>query len=755
MKKVSGMFVALFFIISGGISAPPRFPFPQQGKYPYGILPSGVSPTHVQNVYDVWYKAYYEEQGDKARIKFDTPTQTVSEGIGYGMLIMVYMDNEKNNTQPKFDKLWNYWKSFPAAGSLMHWKINGFSGPTTDGNGSATDGDIDAALALVLAYYQWGDNKYLDGAKSIINSIKSSDISGTLLDGGSNWNAINPSYMSMVATQIFQEVDPGGNWGSIQSSCYSHLRSKQHGTTGMWPNWTEGGSPPGYSCPGCYGFDAARIPWRLGWAYVWFGHNEAKTMCGLIVNWFKSRTGNDPSKIGQIYNLDGTINFNEKGSEDNIPTYLGPLTVAGMVDANYQEWVNKGYTRLRAFGESDDNYYNECLELLSMLLLTGNMPDLTSATPKTTATLTVSANPSSAGSVTVSPQKSSYSIGESVTITAVSKDPAKFTFTGWSGDYEGTNATATIKVGYDMIITANFLDASGGDLVDDCEDGDGVTNMGSEWFTYTDVADKGKSTVTPQTVRKTKQLTMTEGGYKESKYAVKIEYKLDKGSFEYNPFVGVGFEMKEDSTALDISSSSGISFVYKGTFGQGDTCAIKCESESVTELGASYSYTLPPSTSWKELSLSWSDFLQPKWAKAVPLDLKRVLKVHWQIQGSTGESGELWLDDIHLIGMTISKKVGTLPQQSYFFIPDNKLFGLSQTGNNFTISYNLTENSHSLLSLHDLTGRLVKVITNGNATTGSHSIHINTGSLGLSNGNYIISLKTQEGACTGRIIINK
>ena len=304
LKKVIGISLALLTCSFNLLSAP-KFPFPQQYRYTNGIMPSNVSHTHVQNVYDVWYNAYYEEDnsGSLARIKFDNPAQTVSEGIGYGMLILVFMDNEKNNTQPKFDKLWNYWKKYPASGSLMHWKISGFGGVAE--NGSATDGDIDAALALVLASKQWGDSKYLDGAKSIISSMRQADVSGNLLDGGSNWNDINPSYMSMAATQIFQEVDPGGNWGSIQSSCYSHLKSNQNGNTGMWPNWTSGGVG---NCPRCYGFDAARTPWRLGWAYVWYGHADAKSCCSKIVDWFKSNTGDNPGKIGQIYNLDGSIN---------------------------------------------------------------------------------------------------------------------------------------------------------------------------------------------------------------------------------------------------------------------------------------------------------------------------------------------------------------------------------------------------------------------------------------------------------------
>lgn len=76
-----------------------NYPFPQQARYSNGILPSGIDHKHVQSVYDIWLAGYYEESGNQARIKFDEPENTVSEGIGYGMLIMVYMDNEKNNTR--------------------------------------------------------------------------------------------------------------------------------------------------------------------------------------------------------------------------------------------------------------------------------------------------------------------------------------------------------------------------------------------------------------------------------------------------------------------------------------------------------------------------------------------------------------------------------------------------------------------------------------------------------------------------------
>jgi endo-1,4-beta-D-glucanase Y len=752
-KKV--VLSAIMLLCSFAVSySAAKFPFPQQAKYKNGIMPAGVSPKHVQTVYDVWLQGYYEESGDQARIKFDEPANTVSEGIGYGMLIMVFMDNETNNTKAKFDKLWNYYKNHRDGNGLMNWKIQGFTS-NTPGSGAATDADLDVAVALIMADKQWGG--YASAATEVIGKIKASEVKSNVLVGGDQWTALNPSYMSTVATQLFASL--GDNtWSAVQTNCYSLLKNAQaKSSASLWPNWCcdasgTAGCGTGDN-PGLYGFDACRTPWRLGWAYAWYGHSDALTLCSKVVNSFKSLTGNDPSKIGQIYNLDGTINTGAKGSPDNIPTYLGPMTVAGMVSSGYQDWLDKGYTRLRAFGGTNDNYYNECLELLSMLLLTGNMPDFTTATPKSSATLTVKANPASGGTVAVSPQKSSYSIGESVTLTATSSN-ANNKFTGWSGDFEGTNATATIKVNYDMTIIANFKDGSGSDLVDDCEDNDGLTNMGSEWFTYTDVLDGGKSTATPLTKRTTQRLTMTEGGYNGSKYAVKVTYKLDVGSFKYNPFIGVGFEMKADSTALDISSSSGLSFAYKGTFGQGDTCAIKCESMSVTELGASYSFTLPGSTTWKEITIGWDQFLQPKWAKAVALDLKKVPKIQWQIQGATGESGEIWLDDVHLIGMTINKSTGTVPKIATPQGLRNAL-GCTQHDRTMTVTYSVNRGGLATLSLYDLSGRLVRTLARNVVQPGNHTVNLTDPSEGLSNGSYCLRLASPDGIFTKGIFINR
>ncbi len=733
-----------FFITTLGIlsalvlspSAATKFPFPQQRTYPSGILPEGIDHKHVQTIYDIWLKGYYTESGDQARIKFDEPENTVSEGIGYGMLIMVYMDNAKNNTQAKFDKLWNYYKAHSNNG-LMDWKISGFGG--TIGGGAATDAELDAAVALIMAYEQWGDEKYLNEAKTLIGNVYAQEVKSDYLVGGSQWVSYNPSYMSIVALELFKEVD-GSRWNNVVNTSYTLLDASQHNQTGLWPNWCDINGNPGGGVgndPTVYGFDAARTPWRIGWAYLWHGHSQAKALSSKVVDWFISETGNTPGLIGQKYNLDGSIATGAGGNMDNIPTFLGPLVVGGVVDPKYQDWVNKGYNRLRAFGPTDDNYYNETLELLCMLLLTGNMPNFRTITPHTTATLEVTATPNGAGTLTISPDKPSYSIGEQVTITTAPSGP-NFTFVGWSGDYVGTALTATVTVDYNMKIQAVYKDETAKDLVDDCEDNDAKTNMGTDWFTYTDAADAGASVVTPLTGGEDAPFTMAAGGY-ESNYAAKIEFSLDQGGFEYDPFVGIGFQFNEDQVPEDVSAATGISFYYKGSFG-GANAAIYIECATVTEPGANYGMLLEPSADWKEMLVTWDDFLQPSWAEPVELDMTQVENFHWQIQGDTGDSGELWLDNIRLIGYEIASPIKN-PAQNKF--KENKAIRFSQLGNQLEIQYFINQDSYVSLELYDLSGKLVQTLEQGNKAAGNHSVLVSASEKLNSHSLYIAKLKSE------------
>ncbi|WP_426062064.1 InlB B-repeat-containing protein [Hymenobacter sp. B1770] len=84
----------------------------------------------------------------------------------------------------------------------------------------------------------------------------------------------------------------------------------------------------------------------------------------------------------------------------------------------------------------------------------------TSCCGSTTAsyTLTTAASPTADGTVTRSPDASSYPAGTVVTLTAT---PASgYTFTSWSGAASGTSATTTVTVNANSTATANFTPTS-------------------------------------------------------------------------------------------------------------------------------------------------------------------------------------------------------------------------------------------------------------------------------------------------------
>ncbi|MFA6623880.1 MAG: glycosyl hydrolase family 8, partial [Fibrobacteraceae bacterium] len=120
--------------------------------------------------FDKWKQAWYQDKGSEAWILSPEGTSsTVSEGIAYGMMIMVYMSGQNDDHQTEFDKLWATWKNNAVASNGgMNWRIG-----SGGGTGSATDADVDAALALVMASAQWGDSKYLTAAKSLISWMAS------------------------------------------------------------------------------------------------------------------------------------------------------------------------------------------------------------------------------------------------------------------------------------------------------------------------------------------------------------------------------------------------------------------------------------------------------------------------------------------------------------------------------------------------------------------------------------------------------
>src|SRR5512141_955602 len=129
--------------------------------------PTTVSDADADAAYEAWKTGFLEDCTNGVyRVKWSGDgSLTVSEGIGYGMLLTVSHDE-----QPIFDGLWQYYKNNLDTRGLMHWQRGGCEG-TPSGDNAAADADLDAAMALVMASRRWSTIPYLADALDLIERI--------------------------------------------------------------------------------------------------------------------------------------------------------------------------------------------------------------------------------------------------------------------------------------------------------------------------------------------------------------------------------------------------------------------------------------------------------------------------------------------------------------------------------------------------------------------------------------------------------
>ena len=374
--------------------AAPQYPFPQQVKYKYGNTATYVDPSVIQTHFNDWKSAWYEDMGNgTARVisPNDSAEMTVSEGVAYGMMIMVYMSNAQNDHQSEFDKLWAYWKKYAVnAGSAsgMNWHINNKNGNV--GSGSASDADIDAAFALIMASKQWGNATYLNDAKTLISWMKSKDMeSDGRVKAGSNWNpALNSSYVIPAAFKLFAEVTGDSFWETAITTNLKHVSQCQNANSGLMPDWCDWSSHKAASNTGAQvsggdaGFfdDAARTPWRMAMAYNWYGIKEAKDINDKIIPWLDRTTYGNANFIWPGYNLEGT---GSPYSFFTTSTFVGGLGLAMGSADNPKNYLESVYTVLansegakQANSTKGEKYYPATLNILYLLSMSGNMPNL-------------------------------------------------------------------------------------------------------------------------------------------------------------------------------------------------------------------------------------------------------------------------------------------------------------------------------------------------------------------------------------------
>ncbi|HZU85287.1 MAG TPA: glycosyl hydrolase family 8, partial [Polyangiaceae bacterium] len=341
------------------------------------ISPTTVSAAQVQDAYTTWKTQFVTSSGidggSALRVQDpnDTtnPNRTVSEGIGYGMIIAAYMAD-----RALFDALWAYEQAHLDSNGIMNWLIT--AAGTTAGRGGATDADEDIAWALLIADKQWPGNGYIDLAKKQIGLLLSLEINATtsLLKWGdlsTNATTVHPDYFSPAYYRVFGSVT--GNtaaWNAVISAGYALLRTARNATTGLVPDLcTVSGTPTGNPADAVYGYDACRTPWRVGIDWCFNASADALSVVAPMAAYF---AGVGAPLIKGPVALDGTTSSAVTAYQN--PEFTGPAGVAGMADPTYQSFLDAAWARTYALvqqSQTSPNYFGASVGLISMLVMGG------------------------------------------------------------------------------------------------------------------------------------------------------------------------------------------------------------------------------------------------------------------------------------------------------------------------------------------------------------------------------------------------
>lgn len=254
------------------------------------------------------WEAYRQRfiQSDGRVIDLEAGDRSTSEGQAYAMLRAVMIGDRdafdrtlkwaeenlvRTRAGKKTDSLWSWkWgKSDRGAWGIL------------DAN-FASDGDIDAITALILASRRWQHRPYLALAQGKLQDLWSLSTitdfrAGTqqrryLMPGPAaafqkqSILQLNPSYFAPAAFRLFAQVDAAHNWLSLIDSSYHVLDSASTlSSVGLPNDWVAvdltTGSLQALTTPNPgtseYSFDAYRVWWRVATDADWFGEPRARS----------------------------------------------------------------------------------------------------------------------------------------------------------------------------------------------------------------------------------------------------------------------------------------------------------------------------------------------------------------------------------------------------------------------------------------------------------------------------------------------
>lgn len=406
-------------------------PFPQHTEYAEGsILPSHLSQAQldqaVRDAYDQWknrylYAApnrvpvekYVHRNVDKSPWVSPSNTVSVSEGHGYGMLLLVTMAGHDEHAQEDFDAMFRFFrthKSF-ADPRLMAWhqvlvESEGVSEVQNENRNttSATDGDMDIAMALLMADNQWGSDgeiHYRKEALAVMHGIMESlvDRENYILylgDWVTHWNSSHKvgtrtsDFMpNHLRTFALVDTTYSTEWKLLLEKTfeiinYTHQTVSQE--TGLLPDFLVSDRQGNYIPPtkrfleteqdGDYNWNACRVPWRLATDFLLTGDTSIFEMLTTLNEWIQVTSNQRPNRIANGYYVVSGPHGSAIPGRNYGPdlSFVSPFAVSSAISASNQAWTNAlwDYMSVGNIPIGSTLYYPNTLRLLCMIVASGN-----------------------------------------------------------------------------------------------------------------------------------------------------------------------------------------------------------------------------------------------------------------------------------------------------------------------------------------------------------------------------------------------
>lgn len=320
---------------------------------------------------------------------------TVSEGMGYGMFLKACFSNPNlpvgiydPYAKDDFDALLSYRKYFNNANGLMKWSINEVGVPL-DQYG-ATDGDLDAAMALVLMsrlHGNVGTVAYTTEATTLINAIATYEIvpvTGVpsvgnypnVMCNGDGWgfatDNMMPDYLRAGFFREFYYHTGNSRWLDILSINLD-LMIKYYFDTfsgGVVPDRQTRTHTTITAAQDKPTYNSVRLGFAESYDYLWNGSN-AGTIPYNMMDKMAAKAKTNWTTGGAVKAPDyADLNMSAGQTYSNLSGY-GMVGPAATVTAVNQTFATEIYTAMNGSTEFASSYFNGGVGLMAMVCMSG------------------------------------------------------------------------------------------------------------------------------------------------------------------------------------------------------------------------------------------------------------------------------------------------------------------------------------------------------------------------------------------------